>query len=84
MLWTKERAVAFLPLLQAVAQGKELQIGALGEWTSATTLDAPLNAYRIKPEPRVCYVLYHGNTLSAAYPTPLAGDGVVKMVEASE
>lgn len=48
---TKEDAKDFLPLLQALAEGKTLQVFCNGEWQTATSLsfDHDVSEYRIKP-----------------------------------
>lgn len=52
----------YLPLVQALADGKEIQVLSAGEWHDAvqlTTLSREANQYRIKPEPREIWVNHY-------------------------
>lgn len=53
---TKETAPQYLPLVQALAEGKVIQLSVPGsaEWTllAEPTFQYPPDRYRIKPEPR--------------------------------
>lgn len=64
---TKENAENVIPLLQAVADGKKLQICSNGVWRDLdyADFDAGLDKYRIKPEPRVVYVNEYSGALFA-------------------
>lgn len=59
---TKDNAAQYIPLLQAVAEGKTLQAkSGAGNWVTLKglyLLDEP-DAYRVKPEPRVITVWEH-------------------------
>lgn len=57
----KDNAKDFLPLVQALADGKEIQIkGADGNWKDCNpTFSVPADNYRIKPEPREIYVIFN-------------------------
>ena len=49
----KENAHAYLPLVQAVAAGKTLQVlGNDGNWYNTKLIHIPPHRFRIKPEPR--------------------------------
>lgn len=50
----KETAKDYLPLLQALAEGKVLQYKHMGDWADTSVCDFyhPASSYRIKPEPR--------------------------------
>ena len=49
----KENAKEFLPLVQAIADGKTLQVqGGDGNWYNTKLINIPPHRYRIKPEPR--------------------------------
>ena len=49
----KENAHEYLPLVQAIADGKTVQvIGKDGNWYDSPLLNTPTSRYRIKPEPR--------------------------------
>lgn len=61
MTMNAQNAKLYLPLVQALADGKQLQVLACGKtWEDRTDLifDAPPNAYRIKPEPRTLFAVY--------------------------
>ncbi len=56
---TKDNAQDFLPLVQALAEGKTVQYRLLGEkWSTGGDVDfsLPPDQYRIKPEPREIWV----------------------------
>ena len=49
----QQNAKIFLPLIQAVADGKSIQVkGKDGKWYGASLNDPDPDRYRIKPEPR--------------------------------
>lgn len=49
----KVNAHAYLPLVQAVAAGKTLQVlGKDGNWYNTKLIHIPPHRFRIKPEPR--------------------------------
>lgn len=55
----KDNAKDYLPLVQALAEGKVIQVLSAGEWRDVeclTTLSRHANQYRIKPEPREIWV----------------------------
>ena len=48
-----QNAKEFLPLVQAIADGKTIQVlGKDGNWYDSPLLNTPPSRYRIKPEPR--------------------------------
>lgn len=55
-----QNAKLYLPLVQALADGKQLQLRVEGEWIDLSELDFrwPATDYRIKPEPRKLWVVY--------------------------
>lgn len=58
---TKDNARDYLPLVQALAEGKVIQINTGSErgwhdFQCDVSFDLPPNHYRIKPEPRVWWV----------------------------
>lgn len=60
----KENAKDFLPLVQALADGKTIQIvDPFGVWVDITCTEfaAPVNKYRIKPEPREWTIIFGNN-----------------------
>jgi hypothetical protein len=65
---TKESAKDYLPLVQALADGKTIQLNVgsaacpkwMDEWSDFAFIDPPSN-YRIKPEPRRIYGLLDKN-----------------------
>lgn len=54
----KDNAKDYLPLVQALADGKEVQILHSGEWHDIDdpSFTAPAVCHRIKPEPREVWV----------------------------
>ena len=54
----KSDAKHYLPLVQALAEGKTIQIRDGGEWSDMVTTDftLPPHVYRIKPEPREVWI----------------------------
>jgi hypothetical protein len=70
----KENAHKFLPLVQALADGKTIQhIGPDDKWHDCNPcyFNIPPEHYRIKPEPRTWSVWVHesGNDILASIPT---------------
>jgi hypothetical protein len=59
----KENAHLYLPLVQALADGKTIQVKHNGIWNDCVRVDfnAEPKYYRIKPEPRTWKVWAHGN-----------------------
>lgn len=59
----KESAKDYLPLVQALADGKTLQSNASGEWKDVDDpgFGNPVTMYRIKPEPREVWVTFNSN-----------------------
>lgn len=58
----KKNAADYLPLVQALADGKVIQMmEALGKWKDVDDvfLNTPASNYRIKPEPREIWVNRH-------------------------
>ena len=57
-------AKQYLPLVQALADGKTVQLKAGGSWIDTTDVEfvAAPERYRIKPEPRVIRVWVNRNT----------------------
>lgn len=66
---TKDNAKLFLPLLQALADGKEVQLNvgssSAPRWQTYSTLDftACPEHYRIKPEPRRIFLNVYADQL---------------------
>lgn len=57
-------AKQFLPLVQALADGKTLQYFIDGKWNDMNSngvigFDGPPERYRIKPEPQLLYMVRH-------------------------
>lgn len=58
----------WMPLLQAIAEGKTIQIGADGGWSDLrnVSFDSALCIYRVKPEPKhgsgTCKAVYNMHT----------------------
>lgn len=49
----KDNAHEYLPLVQAIADGKIVQVqGGDGNWYNSKLINIPPRRYRIKPEPR--------------------------------
>ena len=49
----KDNAHEYLPLVQALADGKTIQVqGGDGNWYNSKLINTPPSRYRIKPEPR--------------------------------
>lgn len=48
----------YLPLVQALAEGKQIQLNYNGDWKNISDMAPmfPANFYRIKPEPREIWV----------------------------
>lgn len=60
---SKSDAKDYLPLVQALAEGKTIQVkNNNGEWVDRAYLHFNLAAerYRIKPEPEVIFAVYRG------------------------
>lgn len=55
----KDTAAQYLPLVQALAEGKTLQLNSGGNWRdeSDVIFSFPPNRYRIKPEPRKIWTI---------------------------
>lgn len=53
----KDNAKQFLPLVQALAEGKEIQVNDKAQWVTITTptFTREPEHYRIKPDPVVLY-----------------------------
>jgi hypothetical protein len=53
----------YLPLVQALAEGKQIQLNYNGDWKNISDMDPmfPANFYRIKPEPRDIWVNRYPN-----------------------
>lgn len=68
----KDNAAQYLPFVQALAEGKTIQVFSDGEWLDLTNVlfNAPLENYRIKSESVRMYVVTwfdkYGNPLSSA------------------
>lgn len=55
----RDNARDYLPLVQALAEGKVIQLNYNGDWKDISDMDPmfPANFYRIKPEPREIFVV---------------------------
>jgi len=64
----KENAHEYLPLVQALADGKTIQVlGKDGNWYDSPLLNTPPSRYRIKPEPRT-FEMWLYKTTGDMYP----------------
>lgn len=65
----KNNAAQYLPLIRALAEGKEIEVrGRNGQgWAAANKLNfsGPPSDYRIKPEPRHVFVNEYGRAMHA-------------------
>ena len=69
---TKETVKEFLPLVQALVEGKTIQFKASDEWTDCadTSFAYPASFYRIKPEPKEWFeARMHHYCLPTKFPT---------------
>ena len=67
---TKETAKEYLPLVQALAEGKTIQQNCAGGWydmQSPTFIEHP-SEYRIKPEPRRWWLVQGIQTIAYLWP----------------
>ena len=57
---TAQNAKDYLPLIQALAEGKTVQVRLGEEWTDCLVFgwNNPPDHYRIKPEPRVLFAVF--------------------------
>lgn len=57
----KNNAKDYLPLVQALAEGKVVQVKGIDGWKELPNYDFTRSAdnYRIKPEPREVYIVYN-------------------------
>ena len=67
---TKETAKEYLPLVQALAEGKTIQFKGLCDWVDLDSppFDAAPYCYRIKPEPRVWRLVPGIQTIAYLWP----------------
>lgn len=66
----KENAKDYLPLVQALANGKVIQVEVDGKWIDMKGelhFSAIPSDYRIKPEPREIWVRRHSDGSNSAY-----------------
>lgn len=61
----KDNAKEFLPLVQALADGKTIQIRSIDKWCELDdfTFNRPIDRYRIKPEPREFFACIEDGTI---------------------
>lgn len=62
----KNNAKDFLPLVQALAQGKEIQMrNCHDQWQDSVELELcyPASRYRVKPEPRHWWAVWHSQAI---------------------
>jgi hypothetical protein len=82
---TKENAKHYLPLIQAMSEGKTIQIKNLstGEWfdTAGCNFLYPPENYRVKPEPQVLWINLRAFQVSVM---PMPGPNWAKFVEVTE
>jgi len=71
---TPERAKTLLPIIQAYAEGKTIQHKACGEWVDSWKPDWSLPDYRIKPEPKVIWVVEYDDGMKEGYDTEEGAD----------
>lgn len=67
----------YLPLVQALAEGKTIQVMDLGDWIDLqyVTFERRASSYRIKPEPREkWFVQYKGGSESGPYSDKYAAE----------
>lgn len=85
---TKETAKDYLPLVQALAEGKTIQWQSIEGWIDACgpiAFDADPSCYRIKPEPRRWWLVQERGTPNPiAYPFGTEFDVSVKCIEVVE
>jgi len=64
---TKENATQYLPLVQALAEGKMIQIKMDNTWTDTKNVEfcMSVESYRIKPEPREWWIVTDATTCEA-------------------
>jgi len=65
---TREQTKELMPIIQAFAEGKTIQIrDAGGTWwdvmDSGASFSQPVDAYRVKPEPREWIIFTDGETI---------------------
>ena len=67
---TKETAKEYLPLVQALAEGKTIQCDTSGEWLDLGRVEftGSPDHYRIKPEPRVWRLVPGIQTIAYLWP----------------
>ena len=67
----KENAKYYLPLVQALAEGKLIQHRGVNGWYSvaAPSFDSPPSDYRIKPGPREVWVNHYPTYANVAFCT---------------
>lgn len=67
----KDNAKDFLPLVQALADGKTIQRYYRTGWADVTDVNfiADVAKYRVKPEPRVIYVNIYSDGSGAGHST---------------
>lgn len=59
----RENAHEYLPLVQAISEGKTVQVqGGDGNWYNSRLINTPPRRYRIKPEPRTFEVWHNRYT----------------------
>lgn len=63
MIITRENAKLWLPLMQALADGKTIQMLSVNQWKDVDEVQflKPVDHYRIKPEPRRWWVNVYPN-----------------------
>lgn len=85
---TKETAKDYLPLVQALAQGKTIQWQSIEGWIDAPgpiAFDADPSCYRIKPEPRRWWLVWDGQGLPRIWSDPpMQGHPGMTVVEVVE
>lgn len=79
-----DKAAKLAPFINALAEGKTLQVkNRMNQWVDTTNiaLDRSLDQYRIKPQPKR-YWLYKDHTgIFHVNETPMQGDGVIVVEE---
>jgi hypothetical protein len=79
---TKDSAKEFLPLVQALAGGKTIQVRVVNTWVDGDDFDFGLEpeCYRIKPEPREFWLNTYPSGEIHIHPTKYAADDLARLI----
>lgn len=81
---TRDEAKKFLPLIQAFAEGKTIQVKTLNGWKDTNpSWDITCTYYRIKPETIKVYLVKHcfGHVYATSYGPPFSQGKLIKEFE---